>query len=441
MDGSPPASGSAPLPVQAVLAASKGGSRGRRPRAEGGGEPERFPPSPQGTGISRGTALKFVLLLGVVSLFADMTYEGARSITGPYLAVLGAGATVVGIVAGFGELVGYGLRLVSGYVSDRTGKYWWVTLVGYGVNLVAVPLLAVAGRWELAALLMIAERAGKAIRTPSRDAMLSHATATMGYGWGFGLHEALDQTGALIGPLVVAAVIALRGGYENGFAVLAIPAVLALAVLLTARMLYPDPRNLETIVPDLEARGLPRGFWIYLAAAALVAAGFADFPLVAFHFQKASVIRAEAIPIYYAVAMASAAIASLVFGRLFDRVGMAILIVATLPALLFAPLVFLGGAGAALLGVALWGIGVGTHESIMRAAVAPMVVVDRRATAYGIFNTGYGLFWFLGSVALGVLYDRSLPSLVAVSVLVQALSVPVLCMAMRSYPPHRAAAG
>ena len=377
-------------------------------------------------------ALTFVLLLGVVSFFADMTYEGARSITGPYLAVLGASGAVVGIVAGFGELVGYGLRLVSGYLSDRTGKYWRITMTGYIVNLFAVPLLALAGRWEIAALLMIAERAGKAIRNPSRDAMLAHATSEMGHGWGFGLHEAMDQTGALVGPLLVAAVVYLRGDYESGFAVLAIPAVLAIGVLVAARTLYPRPLELERIIPDVAARGLPRIFWIYLTAAALVAAGYADFPLVAFHFQRESVIRASAIPIYYSAAMASAAIAALLCGRLFDRIGMSTLIAASLIAMLFAPLVFLGGAAAALLGVVVWGVGVGTHESIMRAAIAPMVAAGRRATAYGIFNTGYGLFWFAGSVVMGVLYDISIPWLIAFSLVLQLASLPLL-IAIRQY--------
>jgi hypothetical protein len=175
---------------------------------------------------SRATALKFVVLLGVVSLFADMTYEAARSITGPYLAVLGASATIVGVVAGFGELIGYALRLVSGYIADRTRKYWAVAILGYVINMAAVPVLALAGHWELAAFFIIAERMGKAIRTPARDAMLSHATAEMGRGWGFGLHEALDQIGAMLGPLIVVAVLHFKGGYQTSFAVLVVPAAL-----------------------------------------------------------------------------------------------------------------------------------------------------------------------------------------------------------------------
>jgi len=380
--------------------------------------------------ISKSDALKFVLMLGVSSLFADMTYEGARSITGPYLAVLGASATVVGTVAGFGELVGYGLRLFSGYISDRTGKYWAITLAGYFLNLVAVPLLALAGSWEMAAFLMIAERTGKAIRTPARDAMLSHATQQIGRGWGFGLHEAMDQVGATLGPLIVAVVLYVRGDFRTGFAILLVPALLTLGVLLVARRLYPRPRDFE-IETHIERKGFPRAFWLYLAAVALVAAGYADFPLIAFHFKKVSTVPDNWIPIFYAVAMGIDALAALLFGHLFDRIGISVLIVVSLLSSFFAPMVFLGNFHSALAGMALWGVGMGAQESIMRAAVARMVPMNKRGSAYGIFNAGYGIFWFLGSALLGILYDASLLSLVVFSVAVQLASIPLFLSVAR----------
>lgn len=384
-----------------------------------------------GADASPTTALKFVVLLGVVSLFADMTYEAARSITGPYLAVLGASAAVVGIVAGFGELVGYALRLVSGYLADRTGKYWTITILGYVINMAAVPALALAGRWELAAFLIIAERVGKAIRTPARDAMLSHAAAQMGRGWGFGLHEAMDQIGALIGPLIVVAVLHFRGSYQAGFAVLAVPAALALGVLTVTRIRFPHPRHLEVGVPVLAATGFPRVFWIYLAAVSLVAAGYADFPLIAYHFAKTAAVPDIWIPFFYAIAMGVDALAALLFGRLFDRRGFPVLMAAALLSSLFAPFVFLGGFYAALAGMVLWGIGMGAQESIMRAAVAGMVPANKRGSAYGVFNAGFGVFWFLGSAAMGWLYDVSIPVLIAFSVGTQLASVPLLFMAGR----------
>jgi MFS family permease len=375
--------------------------------------------------ISNKTALKFVILLGVVSLFADMTYEGARSITGPYLAILGASATAVGIIAGFGELVGYALRLVSGYISDRTGRYWTVTLFGYFINLLAVPLLALAGRWEVAAFLMIMERMGKAIRNPSRDAMLSHATQSIGRGWGFGLHEAMDQIGAILGPLIVAGVLYLKGGYRISFAILVVPALLALAVLLVARALYPRPRDLEVASAELKTKGFSRVFWLYLAAVSLIAAGYVDFPLISFHFEKVSVVPKVWVPVFYAVAMGVDALSALFFGRLFDRVGLSILIIVSLLSSIFTPLVFLGGFSLALAGMALWGVGMGAQESIMRAAIAEMVPMGKRSTAYGFFNAGFGLFWFLGSALMGVLYDVSIPLLIAFSVTAQLASVPL----------------
>jgi MFS family permease len=256
--------------------------------------------------------------------------------------------------------------------------------------------------------------------------MLSHATQSMGRGWVFGLHEALDQIGAVLGPLVVTAVLYFKGSYRTGFAVLLVPALVALSVLVAARLLYPRPRDLEAILPELETKGFPRRFWLYIIAASLIGAGYVDFPLIAYHFEKASVVSDEWIPVLYAVAMGVDALAALVLGRLFDRKGVPVLIFATVVAAFFAPLVFLAGGYVALLGMALWGLGMGAQESIMRAVIPEMIPADRRASAYGIFNAAFGLFWFLGSLLMGILYDFLLPALIAFSVVLQLASVPVL---------------
>ncbi len=292
--------------------------------------------------ISTRNALRFVILIGVVSLFADMTYEGARSINGSYLAVLGASGAVVGVVSGLGELLGFTIRLVSGYLSDETKGYWTITFLGYAINLIAVPLLALAGNWPLAALLMVVERLGKGIRVPPRDAMLSYATQRMGRGWGFGLHEALDQLGAITGPLIVALVLYFRNGYQTGYGLLLIPALLALGVLSAARLLYPRPQDLEFNQVNLQVPGFSRPFWLYVAAAALIAAGFADFPLIAYHFQKASIAGEATIPVLYAVAMGVDALAALVFGRLFDRFGLVTMMLVAALSAFFCAAGFLG---------------------------------------------------------------------------------------------------
>ena len=384
--------------------------------------------------LPRHSAIRFIVVLGIVDLFADMTYEGARSVTGPYLGVLGASAVIVGVVAGFGEFLGYALRLVSGYLSDRTGSYWPITIVGYGVNLLAVPLLALTGRPELAILLIVAERAGRGIRVPVRDAMLSHAGSQTGLGWGFGLHGALDSAGAILGPLIVTAALYLKGGYQGAFAILAIPAVLAMMVLFAARHFYPRPRDLDVAPADLTPGRLPRRFWIYAAAAALIGAGYADFPLIAFHFGKTGLIAPVWIPVLYSLAMAAEAMAALLLGRLFDRIGIGTMILATCASAMSAPLAFLGGPAVAVTGMVLWGIGMGAQGAVMRAAIAPLAPASQRGTAYGIFNAAYGLAWFAGSSLLGVLYDWSVPALAAVSVLLQGAGLAILWRVWQAAP-------
>lgn len=376
--------------------------------------------------------LKFVVLLGLVSLFADVTYEGARSVTGPYLALLGASAATVGVVAGAGELLGYALRLWSGRLADRTRRYWALTLLGYAINLLAVPALALADEWPAAAALIIVERTGKALRTPARDAMLSYATHEAGRGWGFGLHEAMDQIGATIGPMIVAGVLWLQGDYRTAFAVLLLPALAALAVLLFARRLYPKPQELEPVGRDLSATGFPRTFWLYLVATCFVAVGYADYPLLAYHFQVGGTVPTTWIPIFYSIAMAVDALAALIFGRWFDRRGIAVLAVSTCVSAFFAPLAFGNLFGTALAGAALWGVGLGAQESIMRAAVGQMAPHNLRGTAYGLFNMIFGLFWFFGSSLLGWLYDISIFALIVVSVITQLAAIPLFLIAQRS---------
>jgi len=379
----------------------------------------------------RNRALRFVLLIGIMSFFADFVYEGARSVNGPYLAVLGASATLVGFIAGLGELLGYGLRLVSGKLSERTREFWPITIFGYLVQMSAVPLLAWARSWQMAGLLIVLERVGRAIRNPPRDVMLSHAGKEVGLGWTFGLHEALDQFGALCGPLVLAWILARHGNYQLGFAVLAIPAAITITILIGARISYPRPEEMEVHVPDVHSAGLPRVFWIYLVGAALVAAGFADFSLMAYHFEKARVVQQGWVPVFYAVAMGVSGLGSLGFGKMFDRSGLWIVIPLTLISAASAPLAFLGHEWEALAGCALWGLGMGVHESIIPAAVATMVPQQRRPSAYGTFTAGYGIFWFIGSVIIGKLYEVSLPALVGFSVAAQLAAIPVFIVITR----------
>ena len=371
-------------------------------------------------------AFKFVLTIGIVNLFADLTYEGARSITGPFLESLGASALAVGVIAGGGELFGYALRSVAGYVADKTHKYWLVVLAGYAINMLAVPALALSVNWPMAAALMIAERTGRGIRKPAVDAMISYAGKSIGRGWVFGLNESLDQAGATFGPLIVAFVLYVKGGYRTGFGVLLVSALLCLGILVLARVWYPHPHELEERDAEfLETKGFSKAFWIYVGGGALVAAGFADFSLISFHFKKALTISDTEIALLYAVAMAASAITNLVFGRLFDRVGFPVAAITFLLGAFFAPLVFFGEYWLILIGMTLWGIGLGAQGAILKAMLTGVISAAQRSTGFGLFYTIFGVGWFAGSAAMGVLYDRSLITLIGFSISCQLAALPI----------------
>ncbi|MEK6334419.1 MAG: MFS transporter [Acidobacteriota bacterium] len=372
----------------------------------------------------RKAAIRFIVAMGIVSLFADMTYEGAHSIIGPFLKDLGATATQVGIVAGLGEMIAAGLRVLSGRLADRTRAYWGLTTLGYLLNLVVVPGLAFSGSWKAAALFVVAERTGKGLRGPAKDVLLSDATRVVGHGWGFGLHTAMDQTGAVLGPLLIAVIVARESHFGPAFLWLIFPAIAAFASLIIARMMRPGLTSPPTQTRPIPQH-LPTVFWFYVAGAGLLAAGFVDFPLLAYHFQKTSIAQPAAIPLYYAGAMAVNGLAALIFGRLFDRLGMRILALGIVVSLLALPLGFLGGSTLAIAAVACWAIGLGAQQATLRAGIAQLIPIEKRGNAYGVFNAAYGVLWFLGSVTMGFLYDRSLVVLVVFGIVLQLASAAI----------------
>jgi predicted MFS family arabinose efflux permease len=378
------------------------------------------------------SGLAFIVAFGVVSLFADAAYEGMRGITGPYLALLGASGTAVGIISGAGELFGYVLRLGSGRLAERTGAYWAIALLGYVVQMATVPLMALAGLWWMAAGLIILERTGKAIRNPAANFMMSRAGSQIGQGWAFGLHEALDQTGALAGPLITALVLAHHGQYTHAFLWLGIPAALTLISVAALALRFPYAGEVAQAPDGAQRSGaLSRAYWLYAASAALVAFGFADWPLIAYHFAQAHIVSASTVPILYAVAMAASGAGALALGRLFDSHGFIALLPGILVAALAAPLVFLGGATAAIAGAVAWGLAIGVENSVLTAGVAHLVPEASRARAYGVFSAIFGIAWFAGSSLLGALYDVSLVALVAVSIAAELAALVPFVMATR----------
>ncbi len=369
-------------------------------------------------------ALKVIVLLGFVSLFADITYEGARGITGPFLFTLGASATVVGLAGGLGEFIGYGFRLVSGYVADKTREYWTIAVAGYLINLLAVPLLAFAGNWEIALALIIAERFGKAIRTPARDTILSYASSNIGYGRGFGLHEALDQIGAIIGPLVVSAVIYTSKSYPNAFLWLGIPAILSLLTLFATVTIYPKPETLKVESDEPSDIKFDKAFYLYVLFSMLTVCGYPHFQIISYHFKKVQIVSDEIIPILFALAMGIDAITALLIGGLFDRFKLKLLFFIPLFSIPIPILAFLGReAFLVVVAVVLWGIVMGFQETIMKSAIAQITPVGKRGSAFGIFHGLFGFAWLVGNFALGKLYEISIVYLIAFSIGFQILSL------------------
>lgn len=378
-------------------------------------------------------ALRFIVLMGVVSLFGDIVYEGARGVIGPYLALLGASASVVGLVGGLGEFIGYALRLFSGFMADRTKAYWLFTFIGYGL-LVSIPLLSFAQSWQIAALLILLERAGKAFRSPARDTILSYATKEVGRGFGFGLHEALDQIGAIVGPLIFSAILFAGGNYRLGFSVLWIPAMMVPIVLCIARNRLPHPEKLE-IAHESGSKDntlFSKTFVLYSLFTFFAVAGFANFPLIAYHLKMKTIVGDAQIPALFALAMGVDALTALIIGKTYDRMGLKILIIVPLLSFFIPLLAFSDMLVGVIIGTILWGIVLGIHETIMRAAVADLTDINRRGSAYGIFNTLYGLSWLLGGTLMGMLYEQSVYTLMLLAALFEVVSIPLFLMLAKS---------
>ena len=373
-----------------------------------------------------GTALspwRFVVLFGMVSLFADMVYEGARSIIGPYLATLGASALVVGVAAGAGEFIGYGLRVVSGYLVTRTRHYWTWTIVGYGLTVLSVPLIGVTHALAPALLLYGTERLGKAVRSPAKDTLLSHASTRTGSGTAFGVHQAMDQAGTITGPLILAAVLSWHAGdYQLAFAVLAVPGIVVLALLTWLRRKVPDPASYESAEPDMAGPGgrdakdssgqihkrqpLPKLLWRYVGAVAVLSCGVASFPLLAFHAQTQGLLTEAQIPLLFALAMLVDGLSGLVVGRAYDRHGAKVLLLVPVAAS-FAAISFTPNALLVWIGVGIWGLVNGILDSTIKAVVTRLVSPGTRATAFGWLALVRGLGLLVAGGILGLAYDHS----------------------------------
>ena len=408
--------------------------------------PEQGPRPAAGTlPLERGwSPWRAVVGFGVVSLAADMVYEGARSVTGPLLASLGASALLVGVVTGVGEALALVLRLPFGTRVDRSGGYWPATIAGYALTAVCVPLLAVtpflgAAGLTVGCLLVLAERTGKAVRSPAKSTLLAHAAGPVGLGRGFGVHKALDQVGAFAGPLLVAGITATTAELWPALAALAIPGAASIALLVWLRRRTGDPLREQARGAGPQPRtsllrascDLPRAFWWFAASAALTTAGLVTLGVISYHLVTDDLVPTAVVPVVYAGAMAAAAVAALVVGWVHDRWGGRVLLVlpvmvAAVPALAFADTWTI-----AVLGVLLWGGATGLQDSTVKALVAQLVPAARRATGYGMFAAVQGVAAVAGGALAGGLSARSVPALVAIVAVLQVVALAFLIRTLR----------
>ena len=377
-------------------------------------------------------AMAFITLMGIVSLFSDMTHEGARSVLGEYLNLAGASAATIGFVSGVGELCGYSLRLLSGFLADKTKKYWTLVIVGYALQVLAISALALIPEngWVLACGLVILERVGKAIKKPAKNTLVSFAASEVGIGKGFAYQEFLDQLGAFLGPVMLFAVSLIKGTgnlfstYRVCFAFLGIPAMITITLVVFSKIKYPNPEMFEKAQEERKEFHFQKSFALYMAAICCYAFGFADFTMITLHAAKTAAFPAASLSLLYALAMAVDAFAALFFGWLFDKIGLKAMVLATLCSTFFSCFIFLTGSPVCMIvGIVLWGIGMGAEDSIMKAAVSQIIPKSMRSSGFGIFETGFGIAWFLGSWLLGALYDFNPVYLVIVSMLAQILAV------------------
>ncbi len=369
-----------------------------------------------------------------------MVYEGMRSVAGPFLGSLGASALVVGLVTGAGEAIALGLRLVTGRIADRTGRHWTMTTVGYAMTAVAVPLLAVtpflgAAGLVVASALVLAERTGKAVRSPSKSTLLAGMTAPVGRGRGFAVHKSLDQVGAFAGPLVVAGIAAATGALPWAFVALAAPGVVALVLLAQLRRRAPldvTPSRAEASVTTGGARRLPRSFALFALSCSASTLGLMTFGVVSYAAVDHGLLTLAAVPLVYAGAMAVEAVAALTTGFAYDRVGGRVLYVLPLMVAVVPALVFTRSLALVLVGIALWGLATGVQDSTVKALVADLVPRGSLATAYGVFAAAQGVAVLVGGGLAGALYQDHLTVLIAIVAGAQVVSLVALTRTLRT---------
>ncbi|MGE5542887.1 MAG: MFS transporter [Bacillota bacterium] len=374
-------------------------------------------------------AVTVIILFGAISLLGDVVYETARSANSQYLNLLGISAARVSLVFGIGEFLGYFLRLIAGVLSDKSGKPWVFMFVGYGMLLV-VPLIGFTVNWNVLIVFILMERIGKSLRSPAKDTVLSGVSeGQVGVGFAFGLQEALDQIGAFAGPLIFTLVFYLTGKngiiqYQSGYRLLFIPFVLLMFFLsYVHRRTKRDHLIPANTKREFRSEYLKPVFWLYTAFTFFCTLGFVNFSLIGYHLKANDLMSDGNITLLYSGAMIVDAVTALLAGRAYDHMkkktemrtgGLLVLMAIPFVTLLLPFLTLSDSTTLLVIGMVIFGIVMGTHETIMRSAIADITPFNKRGTGYGVFNTAYGLALLGGSALMGWLYDLNLLGIVMV---------------------------
>lgn len=391
-------------------------------------------------------AVRAIIIFGIISLLGDMVYESARGANSQYFELIGISAAKVGLVFGIGEFLGYFLRLISGVISDKSKKPWAFMFIGYGM-LFFVPLMGFTKNWNVLFVLILMERIGKAIRNPSKDTVLSAISENqVGVGFAFGLQEALDQVGAFLGPLIFTAVFYFTGKntlaeYSLGYKFLFIPFVLLMLFLYYSYRVISKGNLLgEEYGREFKSEKLKPIFWMYMAFTFFATLGFLNFSTLGYHMKSQNILTDGKITFIYSVAMIIDALTALIVGRLYDKLKEksgkkdgGILVLGAIPVVTLL-LPFFGltmSKNLIIVSMIIFGIIMGTHETIMRSAIADITPFDKRGTGYGVFNTGYGLALFLGATITGYLYDKNLNSTILIMTVVCEIIAAIIFIKMK----------
>ncbi len=380
---------------------------------------------------SKRNAIKFVILMGIVSLFGDMVYETARGIMGPYLGSLGATAFAIGLVFGLGEFLGYVLRIVAGVLVDKTREYWLFVFIGYGL-IGVIPIIGLTDSWLIASTFIIMERIGKALRAPAKDTLLSIHTAGIGRGKIFGIHELADQVGAVLGPFLFYLMLSIGLGYKNSLLLLFVPFALMMIAIIIAKLFaekVPVEKEKEITADKGRARVY---YYLYLVFIFFTSLGFIGFPVISYHAVKVGMVSENVIPLIYAAVMVVDALFAVPIGVLYDKFKVRIMV--TLPFLaILTALAFTKNIVFFFIAILVWGIIMSAYETVIRAFVGDNVPVSERGKYYGIFNTVLGASMMIGNSIAGYLYEVSVLYVIGFVVLAQVLGIAMIGVILTAY--------